>query len=1066
MKKKILSLFLCFIMVVCAFPTIAFATDSGEQPPVLKWQIAKSKTAEPTVLDTDDPVTKVTLSLASEEKKNIFDIVFVIDSSSSTIVEKGKSFTDYAMDMLNELYKSKANINVGVVGLKGYATDMIDRVSEGAHSGLLSLTEDGAYSTVVNALKEPVPGKGTNLHGGLQMAQSILEDSDTPVENQYLILLTDGKSYIWNDENGDPVSIYSQNYQYPNAMITANGFPVISPNMEYHKYSEYALPYTLRFPHFKALFASKHLHLTGKSPYETEAYYTEYYSGKSGVYVTGTSDIGTVRPYFFNALGNIGWIPSYPFDTQYYDYDLPEGYPITEYPYLEANPYITVKNYINNTFTYTGMVNPHSYFWNIGSLEKGTYMAAKLFDKLNQKYHCGVIINVNQSKPWENSPHIATLIYDNSNQEKTNNGFCNWLCKQAEFSIGITKHRQPSLEGKNSNVAEFFENIKDEILYLMAHGRVLDQIGDDFELVIPENNASPFKLVVGEEVLEAKATGEKEWSFGEIVPDTEYRYVVQYEKDAPNQFEWIINTPVKNGEPISLSYDLRLKESVIAEQEPDTTVEYPTNKLTELTYFSSNGAEGKEEFESPKVSYGKGISYFEVKIPVIKTVKRGGSSIPGRATFTFELFDFAHPEIEKELKIEGAELTTNGTGTYSAEITIRGKRSVFDQLREGFWIKEKNAGKAHWKYDKAEYAIRFDEDGNIMVGEKGEKKLISPVTPITFTNTYTYSSGGGSSYTLTLKKVDADDTNTVLAGARFDLYRVGKEEDRKVGSYTTNSNGRITASVSTSGSYYWLETLPPAGYTLDSKTKHTTATTSDKSDIVVKNKKTGTPGELNSGDHYAYMIGYEDGLIRPEANITRAEVAAIFFRLLKEDVRNEALTKTNSFSDIENMKWFCTPISTMAKMGILEGYPNGEFNPNGEITRAEFAAIASRFDKGQASSAAAFTDLAGHWAEAEIRRATELGWITGYEDSTFKPNQAITRAEVMGMVNRVLNRNPKAVDDLYQNMITWPDNMDTGKWYYLDVQEATSSHGYERRTNHTEFWTKINKNPDWMGMEK
>jgi uncharacterized repeat protein (TIGR02543 family) len=229
---------------------------------------------------------------------------------------------------------------------------------------------------------------------------------------------------------------------------------------------------------------------------------------------------------------------------------------------------------------------------------------------------------------------------------------------------------------------------------------------------------------------------------------------------------------------------------------------------------------------------------------------------------------------------------------------------------------------------------------------------------------------------------------------------------------------------------------------------------------------TPVPAPLNGDDHFAYVIGYPDGNVHPEANITRAEVATIFFRLLKDEVREANWSETNSFSDVTAGMWFNNAVSTMAKMGIVTGYPDGTFKPNENITRAEFAAIAARFDENANSTNADFSDISGHWAAVEIAKAAANGWVNGYPDGTFKPDQKITRAEAMALVNRVLNRDPEDPSDLLDNMIKWPDNMDTNKWYYLDVQEATNSHTYERTTKITEKWLTIEQPRDWAALER
>ena len=232
---------------------------------------------------------------------------------------------------------------------------------------------------------------------------------------------------------------------------------------------------------------------------------------------------------------------------------------------------------------------------------------------------------------------------------------------------------------------------------------------------------------------------------------------------------------------------------------------------------------------------------------------------------------------------------------------------------------------------------------------------------------------------------------------------------------------------------------------------------------TIINKDTGM---LNKTDHFAYVIGYPDGTVHPNGQITRAEVATIFFRLLKDEVRDGAFTTSNSYSDVAYGKWYNNPISTMSALSIITGYPDGTFKPNKPITRAEFAAIAARFDETQSGKSATFSDVIGHWAAKEIGIAYYNDWIKGYPDGTFKPDQNITRAEAMTMINRVLERKPESPADLLTNMNKWTDNMDTSKWYYLDIQEATNSHAYTRKTFNYELWRQMLPDPDWSRYER
>lgn len=223
---------------------------------------------------------------------------------------------------------------------------------------------------------------------------------------------------------------------------------------------------------------------------------------------------------------------------------------------------------------------------------------------------------------------------------------------------------------------------------------------------------------------------------------------------------------------------------------------------------------------------------------------------------------------------------------------------------------------------------------------------------------------------------------------------------------------------------------------------------------------TKVPDLLNGSNHFAYVVGYKDGNVRPQGNITRAETAAIFFRLLKEEVRSENLSKHNDFADVTEDRWYNTAVSTMAGMNILKGRTANSFVPQAPITRAEFAAICARFDSGKAEENNSFTDISGHWAEKEIERAATLGWVSGYTDGSFHPDAPITRAEAMTLINRVLCRMPETKADLLDSMTKWPDNQ-PGAWYYLAVQEATNSHTYEQKDSKYETWTALTAEPDW-----
>lgn len=225
---------------------------------------------------------------------------------------------------------------------------------------------------------------------------------------------------------------------------------------------------------------------------------------------------------------------------------------------------------------------------------------------------------------------------------------------------------------------------------------------------------------------------------------------------------------------------------------------------------------------------------------------------------------------------------------------------------------------------------------------------------------------------------------------------------------------------------------------------------------------------LNTADHYAYLMGYPDGTVRPGGSITRAEATTIFFRLLTEESRSQFWATENRYSDVSAGRWYNNAVSTMTRAGIVNGYPDGTFRPNAPITRAEMAKIIALFAKLE-PSAERFPDTAGHWAEPYIRLAAGSGWIEGYPDGTFRPNQSITRAETVTMIDRVLERVPKDESRLlpHETMLTFPDCR-PGQWFYIAVQEAANSHIYERAASEQhgdEQWKELRDNRDWTRLE-
>ncbi len=336
-------------------------------------------------------------------------------------------------------------------------------------------------------------------------------------------------------------------------------------------------------------------------------------------------------------------------------------------------------------------------------------------------------------------------------------------------------------------------------------------------------------------------------------------------------------------------------------------------------------------------------------------------------------------------------------------------------------------------------------------------------------------------YFFAIQKVDAQDGHA-LNDAKFELYQRDSRDNklpasRKTTSHWGTESGIALFSVSATktsnggSTWYYREITAPEGYVLDS-TEHkiTKNDFSTSQNAAIENAKTvrnyrgTTPDLLNDSDHFAYVIGYMDGNVRPYGLISRAETTTIFFRLLKDSVRDGNLLTSNTYTDVADDYWANTAISTMTGLGIVQGRSTTTFDPKAPITRAQFAAICARFDTGKSSGTQSFTDIKGHWAEKYIERAAELGWIKGFEDGTFRPDTYITRAQAMTMINRVLNRIPEDESDLLPGMNVWPDCR-PGDWFYLAIQEATNSHDYRHKAGSYETWTGLNADPDWTRYE-
>lgn len=519
------------------------------------------------------------------------------------------------------------------------------------------------------------------------------------------------------------------------------------------------------------------------------------------------------------------------------------------------------------------------------------------------------------------------------------------------------------------------------------------------------------------------------------------------------------------------------------------------NLQDDQTYtYSFKRVDGENAGNYLEATFTNTYTYYE--LPFTKTVKLGGNSAPGRENFKLEIFNVGNSNLTYYGNLYTAAVTTNGAGDYDGKLVISGPADQVEALVcEGFYVREKNAGTANWTYDDAVWHIlpeQPDAEGSYIVDvdaplvnnlpadtqpetDANEHRLVIHATTwkendngghyadsealtdkMTFTNTYTRSTSGGgggsTGATITANKTDAQ--GKALAGATFVL-----EDSRGREAYqaTSNTSGTVRFTDVSSGTYTLLEKKAPEGYVLSNETYTLTVSGSR----VTMNGKAYSPvtfvnrkaAELNRTDHFAFLVGYADGTFGPERDMTRAEVTTMFARLLTEQIEADK-TYSNTFSDVPKGYWEANYIGYMQQFGIITGYSDGSFRPDAPVTRAEFAAIASRFEK-LTEGSKSFTDVPDtYWAARYINFAATRGWVTGYSDGTFKPENPITRAEVAAVTCRLLER---SADQTYirshlKELRTFSDVTES-HWAYWYAMEAANGHDYTK-SGGSENWSR------------
>lgn len=490
-----------------------------------------------------------------------------------------------------------------------------------------------------------------------------------------------------------------------------------------------------------------------------------------------------------------------------------------------------------------------------------------------------------------------------------------------------------------------------------------------------------------------------------------------------------------------------------------------------------------------KAEFTNTYSSTSYELPFTKTVKQGGNTAPGKEKFALEIFDVGVSSMEAHAKdLYTATVTTKGAGTYDGKLIISGPANQVEALLcEGFYVREKDRGADHWTYDDAVWHIKPQYEqtsGQTVVNVplaptntpleatvmnyqlaiypttkmKGANGIYyedseTAVEKMTFTNTYTYDAEViPPAATITANTTDTQ--GKPLTGASFVLT---DSRGREAYTATSNANGIVRFPDVSNGTYTLLEKSAPKGYVASDETYTLTVSDSritmngkDYAPVTFVNRKAA---ELNRTDHLAFLSGYANGTFEPDRNMTRAEVTTMFARLLTEKMAADQ-TYSNTFSDVAKSHWAANYIGYMQQFGIITGYADGSFRPDASVTRAEFAAIASRFER-LTEGTKSFSDVpSSHWAAKYINFAATRGWVNGYADGTFRPNNSITRAEVAAVTCRLLERN---ADQSYirshlSELRAFTD-VSESHWAYWYTMEAANGHDYTK-SGSSETWSR------------
>ncbi len=563
MKKS--KIIFALILLISMISNIILTTSLNVKAAAMdEYLVSKSKTATPL---NEDLQTTVTLSLPSMQETQCLDcvdIVFVMDKSTSTS-NANINFSEQVKGLVQTLKEKNIKVKVGIIKFRGTAHDAISENSDGAYSGLVRYTDDTA-TIIENAINSAPAGSGSNVHSGLQLANKWLEkDTEVLDSKKNVVLLTDGKSYIWTDEDGNAITNYAQLLN--KNTVSNSGIPQANQKQLNDKYQWYSFYKKLaenidKFVSFakddnnyeisfEKLYNSTNEELKNTTKYDTKIDWVNWTWGS----LPGTAKKYTVS----NPDGLI---------SEYYEFTGAESLD-TNVNWLEANPYEVIYNE-DGTVSYTDELNEDYIYFHPTNLEKGIYKAAHLYDEMNQKY-------------------VMSVIYPAKNPAASS---VSALADQFNYWMRDVSENSSTVEG---DYRKIFDNIKNDSVQLITKGKVTDVIGKDFDLVNSEN---PFTLTLEDEVLTSTKISDNVWGFGEKDAEGNYPYKVTYDPDK-EEFVWDIDVPVDVVKHVKLSYTLQLVNVPTEEG----TYEFDTNEKAYLEFTSTYYESGKSDFEKPKVKY-------------------------------------------------------------------------------------------------------------------------------------------------------------------------------------------------------------------------------------------------------------------------------------------------------------------------------------------------------------------------------------------------------------------------------------------------------------------------------